>query len=100
MDNFTNTIAAIHKMNGDQLNQLVQAIKDRRNFLTRQKAVTFAVGDLVSFAARGMQVLGTVTKINVKTVQVRQNNSHTVWKVHASLLSPVQQMETGIKILG
>ena len=100
MDNFTNTIAAIHKMNGDQLNQLVQAIKDRRNFLTRQKAVTFAVGDLVSFAARGMQVLGTVTKINVKTVQVRQNNSHTVWKVHASLLSSVQQMETGIKILG
>jgi hypothetical protein len=39
-----------------------------------------------------MQVVGTVTKVNVKTVQVRQNNSLTLWKVHASLLSPVKKM--------
>ena len=85
-------IDAIHKMNNDELNQVVSAIKLRRNYLTRQRAVTFMVGDRVSFAARGMQVLGTVTKVNPKTIQVKQDNSFTTWKVHASLLSPVRKM--------
>ncbi len=79
-------------MDNDELNAVVRAIKDRRTYLARQQAVTFAVGDRVSFAARGMQVLGTVTKINIKTVQVRQSNTATVWKVHASLLRPVKEM--------
>jgi hypothetical protein len=92
MNNFATALTAIHKMDNDELNAVVRAIKDRRTYLARQKAVTFQVGDTVSFAARGMQVLGTVTKINVKTVQVRQNNSLTVWKVHASLLKPVKNM--------
>jgi sulfate adenylyltransferase subunit 1 (EFTu-like GTPase family) len=92
MNNFATAITAIHKMDDNQLNAVVQAVKDRRTYLARQTAGTFQVGDTVSFAARGMQVVGTVTKINVKTVQVRQNNSLTVWKVHASLLKPVKNM--------
>jgi hypothetical protein len=92
MNNFATAITAIHKMDNDQLNAVVQAVKDRRTYLARQKAVTFQVGDTVSFAARGMQVVGTVTKINVKTVQVKQSNTATVWKVHASLLKPVKNM--------
>lgn len=82
----------IRNMDANELNQVIEAVKLQRNFLTRQKAVTFRVGDRVSFAARGMQVLGTVTKVNTKTVQVRQDNSFTTWKVHASLLSPVKEM--------
>jgi len=92
MNNFATAITAIHKMDDNQLNSVIQAVKDRRTYLARQTAGTFQVGDTVSFAARGMQVVGTVTKINVKTVQVRQNNSSTVWKVHASLLKPVKNM--------
>ncbi len=92
MNNLATALTAIHKMDNDQLNAVVRAIKDRRNYLTRQKAVTFMIGDRVSFAARGMQVLGTVTKVNPKTIQVKQDNSFTTWKVHASLLSPVRKM--------
>ena len=92
MNNFATALTAIHKMDNDQLNAVVRAINDRRTYLTRQKAVTFAVGDRVSFAARGMQVLGTVTKVNIKTIQVKQDNAYTMWKVHASLLSPVRKM--------
>lgn len=91
MNNFATAITAIHKMDNDELNAVVRAIKDRRTYLARQSAVSFAVGDRVSFAARGMQVLGTVTKVNIKTIQVRQSNSATVWKVHASLLRPVKE---------
>jgi hypothetical protein len=92
MNNLATALTAIHKMDNDQLNAVVRAIKDRRTYLARQKAVTFAVGDRVSFAARGMQVLGTVTKVNIKTIQVKQDNAYTTWKVHASLLKPVQDM--------
>jgi hypothetical protein len=92
MNDFATAVIAIQKMNNDELNAVVRAIKLRRTYLARQSANTFQVGDTVNFAARGMQVVGTVTKVNVKTVQVRQNNSLTLWKVHASLLSPVRKM--------
>lgn len=92
MNTVQTAIDAIHKMNNNELNQVVSAIKLRRNYLTRQKAVTFMVGDRVSFAARGMQVLGTVTKVNPKTILVKQDNTFTTWKVHASLLTPVKNM--------
>lgn len=92
MNDFATAVIAIQKMNNDELNAVVRAIKLRRTYLARQSANTFQVGDTVNFAARGMQVVGTVTKVNVKTVQVRQNNSLTLWKVHASLLSPVKKM--------
>jgi hypothetical protein len=82
----------IHTMDNDELNKIIRAIKDRRTYLTRQRAMSFAVGDRVSFAARGMQVLGTVAKINTKNVMVDQDNSFTTWKVPASLLSPVRKM--------
>lgn len=92
MNNFATAVIAIQKMDNDELNAVIRAIKDRRTYLTRQQAATLMVGDRVSFAARGMQVLGTVTKINIKTVQVKQSNSLVTWKVHASLLKPVKEM--------
>ena len=91
MNDFATALTAIQKMDMDQLNAVVRAIKDRRTYLTRQQAVTFRVGDRVSFAARGMQVLGTVTKVNIKTILVKQDNAYTTWKVHASLLKPVKE---------
>jgi hypothetical protein len=95
MNNVQKAIQAIRAIeSNEELDQLVETFKLQRTFLARQVAVTFRVGDRVSFAARGMQVLGTVTKVNIKTVQVRQDNSLTNWKVHASLLSPVKEMTT------
>ena len=85
-------IQLIHRMDAAELARVIEAVKLRRTYLTRQKAAALMVGDRVTFSARGMQVVGTVTKINIKTVQVRQSNSATVWRVHASLLKPVQEM--------
>ena len=82
----------IHTMDNDELNKIIRAIKDRRTYLTRERAMSFAVGDRVSFAARGMQVLGTVAKVNIKNVMVKQDGAYTTWKVPASLLSPVRKM--------
>ena len=92
MNDFENAVNTIRHMTAGELNRIVEEIKLRRTYLARQSAVSFAVGDRVSFAARGMQVLGTVTKVNIKTIQVKQDNAYTTWKVHASLLHPVKEM--------
>jgi hypothetical protein len=83
------TVIAIYNMNNEQLNQVIAAVKLQRTYLTRQQAVMFRIGDTVSFAARNQQITGTVTKVNTKTVQVKQTNSLTVWRVHASLLKKI-----------
>ena len=92
MNTVQTAVTAIRNMDSNELNQVVEAIKLRRTYLARQKAGTFQVGDTVSFAARGMQVVGTVTKVNIKTVAVKQNNAYTTWRVHASLLKKVDTL--------
>ena len=50
-------------------------------------AARFSVGDKVSFKAKrsGAWVLGTITKINMKTVHLRTNTGET-WHVSPSIL--------------
>lgn len=92
MTNLQNAIDAIRKLDDSELGKAIDAIKARRTYLARQSANSFQIGDRVSFAARRMQIVGTVTKVNFKTVEVKQSNTATVWKVHATLVKPVKEM--------
>lgn len=92
MTNLQNAIDAIRKLDNNEIDRAIDAIKARRTYLARQSANSFQIGDRVSFAARRMQIVGTVTKVNFKTVLVKQDNTMTTWKVHASLLKPVKEM--------
>ena len=88
MNKVQTTITAIHSMNSDEINQVVEAIKLQRTRLARQQARALTVGDTVSFTGRaGNKVTGTVTKVNRKTVLVK--DGYTTWKVTASLLDTV-----------
>jgi uncharacterized protein YkvS len=89
------TIDHIRNMNSDELNQVVEAIKLQRNWLARTTARALGVGDVVEFTGRaGRTVQGVVSKINQKTVIVREaprgNLLGTNWKVTASMLKLVQ----------
>ena len=81
------TIDHIRNMNNDELNQVVEAIKMQRTWLARTTAGALAVGDTVEFVAHGRVVTGVVTKINRKTVIVKEG--YTNWKVTASLLKVI-----------
>ena len=77
----------ISRMDIDELNQAIKAIKLRQTYLARQASRSFKVGDTVSFTGRrNAKVTGRVTKVNQKTVVVMDNNSSTQWKVTASML--------------
>lgn len=81
-------IQNIRKMNNEELNSLVREIKDRRTLLAKSTARGLRVGDVVSFDPRNDNtVTGRVTKINRKTVIVKDSNSNTNWKVTANLLT-------------
>jgi putative ribosome biogenesis GTPase RsgA len=86
----TKAVESIYKMNNDELNQVIEAIKLKRTHLARQASRSLMVGDTVTFDAkmRG-QVTGQVVKINRKTAQVRCNRTQGLWKVTASMLTQV-----------
>jgi len=88
MNQVQTAITAIRGMNNDEINQVVEAIKLQRTFNARATARALTVGDTVSFTGRaGRKVTGIVTKVNRKTVLVK--DGYTTWKVTASLLDTV-----------
>ena len=91
MNNVQTAIAAIRDMNNDEINQVVEAIKLQRTYNARQATRSLMVGDIVGFDAKSRgYITGRVTKINRKTVLVKDSASNTVWRVTASMLEPAQ----------
>lgn len=87
----TKATTLIYQMDSNQLNQVVEAIKLKRTHLAKQTARSILVGDIVSFQGRrGQMVQGKVTKVNQKTVVVRDSATQVQWKVTASLVTPVK----------
>lgn len=79
----------IQRMDNDELNRVVAAVKAQRTFNARNITRKLMVGDIVSFEGRGgATVTGTVRKVNPKTVLVKDSASNTVWRVTATLLTP------------
>lgn len=74
-----------------ELSEIIAAVKLRQTFLARNNIRRLAVGSEVRFNARGRTVYGEVTKVNRKTVVVRESGTGfaTSWRVPASLLEVV-----------
>ena len=75
--------------NYDQLEEVARLLKQRRSVLETKNAMTLRVGDVVEFVNRGFVQGGVVTKINRKTVIVREESPSgmtTNWKVPAVML--------------
>ena len=79
------TMGLIHNMNPDQIGQVVDAIKLRRNRINKQSINTIQVGDRVQFTGRGgSTVKGSVTKKAIKYVTVDTGAQR--WKVPDNML--------------
>ena len=70
----------------EQLNSIVSAVQYARAQLGKQKIRTFTKGDTVKFHStkRGVTVTGTVTKVAIKYVTVKDGTM--LWKVPANML--------------
>lgn len=87
----TKAIEAIYNLESNaEINQVIEAIKLKRTALSRSVTRSVRAGDVVSFEGRGGQtVTGTVTKVNRKTIVVKDTASNTSWKVTASMVTPL-----------
>ena len=80
----------VARMDNAELNRVIAAVKQRRTYNARNITRKLMVGDVVSVEGRGGgTVTGKVHKVNPKTVLVKESASHTMWKVTATLLTPL-----------
>jgi len=84
-------IQDIYTLNTDELNQVIDAVKLRRNQLHSLDARSLKIGDRVSFQGRyGRTEKGTVEKIKIKYVLVRTDGG-TRWNVPGSHLTQIKE---------
>lgn len=89
----TKAVQEIYTMDNDQLNQVIEAIKLRRTYLTREAARSFTVGDMVQFTSRsGGAVNGTVVKVNRKYIVVDAHIGGTRYQVPATMLRMISEI--------
>ena len=84
-----NTAIMFGNFTNEQLNSIVSAVQYARAQLGKQKIRTFTKGDTVKFHStkRGVTVTGTVTKVAIKYVTVK--DGMMLWKVPANMLEAV-----------
>ena len=78
-------------LDSNSLDQVIEAVKLRRNQLHAENARSLKVGDRVSFTGRGGMVeKGTVSKIKIKYVLVATDRGQR-WNVPGSHLTQLEK---------
>jgi hypothetical protein len=85
------TLNAIRTADQETLSAIIKEIKARQRSMQQEIATSFTIGDKVTFDARRRGIVeGLITKVNQKTVKVKQTNGlQTTWSVSPSLLKKV-----------
>lgn len=91
MQKLEQTINNVLQMNNAELQSVIEAVKQRRNWLASESARQFAKGDRVSFEGRnGFPLTGTIEKIKIKYVLVHADNGQR-WNVPGNRLTSVKE---------
>ena len=93
-NNVTKAVEAIYKMDNDELNQVIEAVNLKRQFLSKEAIRNFVVGDMVQFTSNrtGGKVNATVEKVNRKYVIVSTHIGGEKWRVPASMLTHIREI--------
>lgn len=90
VNDLNDVVDMILNMNDHEMDIVIQAVKDRRQYLAKQTAATFRRSDMVQFdrgPRRGGLATGEVVKVNTKSVIVMVGN--VKWHVAPGLLKKV-----------
>jgi len=91
MKALTTVLQGIQNLSNDEINTVVESIKQRRNQLAVQSAQSLNRGDRVSFTSQrsGAKMKGTVRKVNIKYVIVDIDGTEMAYRVPGSMLKKV-----------
>ena len=84
----------IYQMDGPQLQEIIEAVQLKRQYLAKQAIKNFIVGDMVQFTSRktGGKVNATVKKVNKKYVIVSAHIGGDQWRVPATMLTKISEI--------
>ena len=90
----TQAVELIYKMDGTQLQDIIEAVQLKRQYLAKQAIRNFMVGDMVQFTSKrtGGRVNATVEKVNRKYVIVSAHIGGSKWRVPASMLVHLKEV--------
>ena len=93
----TKAVELIYQMEGTQLQEVIEAVQLKRQYLAKQAIKKFMIGDMVQFTSKrtGGKVNATVEKVNRKYVIVSTHIGGQKWRVPASMLTKLSDI--GIK---
>ena len=91
MADLQTTLKAIQIMEADELNTVVTAIKDRRDYLRTVELRQFSKGDTVSFEDKfGTPKTVTIISIMKKNIKVKETDSNITWHISPNFLTVVE----------
>ena len=91
MADLQTTLKAIQIMEADELNTVVTAIKDRRDYLRTVELRQFSKGDTVSFEDKfGTPKTGTIISIMKKNIKGKETDSNITWHISPNFLTVVE----------
>tara|TARA_R110002051_G_scaffold229348_1_gene291359 strand:+ start:111 stop:383 length:273 start_codon:yes stop_codon:yes gene_type:complete len=79
----------IFNADNEEVNEIAELIRIRKEMLSKQKMNEMNVGDKVFFMSKGSKVNGTIRKKNIKRIVVDTDQGG--WNVPASMLTLVEQ---------
>ena len=90
----TKAVELIYQMEGTQLQEVIEAVQLKRQYLAKQAIKKFTIGDMVQFTSQrtGGKVNGTVEKVNRKYVIVSTHIGGEKWRVPASMLTHIKEI--------
>ena len=90
----TKAVELIYQMEGTQLQEVIEAVQLKRQYLAKQAIKKFVIGDMVQFTSKrtGGKVNATVEKVNRKYVIVSTHIGGEKWRVPASMLTHIKEI--------
>jgi|TARA_B100001093_G_scaffold34311_1_gene29638 hypothetical protein len=81
-------------MDNNQLNEVIDAIQLKRQYLAKQAVKNFIIGDMVQFTSSrtGGKVNGSVVKVNKKYIIVSCHIGGVQYRVPATMLTKINEI--------
>ena len=83
-DKFNTVINEVKYADYNEIQQIVEIIKIRKETLAKEKINTYKIGDIVEFEQNNKTIKGTISKVKIKRISVQTDNGR--WDVPALVL--------------
>ena len=83
-DKFNTVINEVKYADYNEIQQIVEIIKIRKETLARERINTYKIGDMVEFEHNKQTIKGTISKVKIKRISVKTDKGN--WDVPALVL--------------